>query len=513
MAFVPSVFCVLPLTKYSLPMHPSLSRERFAELARDYPVVPLAVVVLGDVLTPVSVFDQLVGDGDGFLLESVEGGERWGRWSFIGWNPEFTLSALEGITSSSDPTMPLAGDDPLSVFESLVERYSVPPWEDLGIPGPPPPLHSGAVGYLGYDMVRYVESLPNRPRDDRGLPEMLWQFVGGLAAFDRLANTITVIENVYVTDDPQSDYDAAVTALESAVEALRSATGVTLGGLPDFTRIPETTQTMDRSEFMAVVERAKDEIIEGEVFQVVPSIRFAAEFGGDAFACYRALRLVNPSPFMFLLRSGDIAVAGSSPELMSRVRDGHVYSRPIAGTMPRGSTEEEDLAFEEALLANPKERAEHVMLIDLARNDIGRVCRFGSVNVDDVMLIERYSHVMHIVSGVSGDLVDGVGPIDVLRATFPHGTVSGAPKVRAMEIIDELEPVARGPYAGAVGYVDFSGNLDTAIALRTAVMKGTTAWVQAGAGIVVDSDPASEYDECLNKAKAVLTAIAAADHL
>jgi anthranilate synthase component 1 len=494
-------------------MQPSLSRERFAELARDHTVVPLATVVLGDVLTPVSVFERLVGDGDGFLLESVEGGERWGRWSFIGWNPGFTLSAIGGVTSSTDASMTLDGDDPLSALESVVDAYSVPSWGDLGIVGPPPPLHSGAVGYLGYDMVRYVESLPNRPPDDRGLPEMLWQFVGGLAVFDRLANTITLIENVYVTEDPASDYDDAVSALETAVEALRSPPGVALGGLPDFTQIPETTQTMDRDEFMAVVEQAKGEIVNGEVFQVVPSIRFATDFSGDAFAVYRALRLVNPSPFMFLLRSGDIAIAGSSPELMSRVRDGRVYSRPIAGTMPRGSTEEEDQAFAEELLANPKERAEHVMLIDLARNDIGRVCQFGSVTVDDVMVIERYSHVMHIVSGVSGDLVDGTGPIDVLRATFPHGTVSGAPKVRAMEIIDELEPVARGPYAGAVGYVDFSGNLDTAIALRTSVMKGTTAWVQAGAGIVVDSDPASEYNECVNKAKAVLTAIAAADHL
>jgi anthranilate synthase component 1 len=494
-------------------MQPSLSRDRFVELAESYSVVPLAVVVLGDVLTPVSVFNQLVGDSDGFLLESVEGGERWGRWSFIGWDPEFTLSAIDGATSASDAGLDPTGDDPLTVLESVVEEYSVPPWDVLGIPGPQPPLHSGAVGYLGYDMVRYVEHLSNRPEDDRGLPEMLWQFVGGLAVFDRLANTITVIENVYVSDDSASDYDDAVVALERAVAALRSGAGVALGSLPDFTDTPATTQTMDRDTFMAVVDRAKREIVDGEVFQVVPSIRFAAEFGGDAFAVYRALRLVNPSPFMFLIRSGDMAIAGSSPELMSRVRDGRVYSRPIAGTMPRGTTEEEDRAFEEELLANPKERAEHVMLIDLARNDIGRVCEFGTVNVDDVMVIERYSHVMHIVSGVSGDLVDGIGPIDVLRATFPHGTVSGAPKVRAMEIIDELEPVARGPYAGAVGYVDFSGNMDTAIALRTAVMKGTTAWVQAGAGIVVDSDPASEYDECVNKARAVLAAIAAAGDL
>ena len=488
-----------------------MSLERFTELTQDFTVVPLAVVVLGDVLTPVSVFDQLVGDADGFLLESVEGGERWGRWSFIGWNPAFTVSALDGVSTCSDPGVPLSGGDPFEVIEDLLSRYSAPPWGSIGIPGTPPPLHSGAVGYLGYDTARYIEALPNRPADDRGLPEMVWQFVGGVAAFDRLSNTITVIRNVYVSDDPADDYRLAVEDLQLAVESLEHTHSVSLGGLPDFSAVPETEQSMDRDAFMAVVDRAKSEIVDGEAFQIVPSIRFAAEFGGDAFAVYRALRLVNPSPYMFLLRSGDIAIAGSSPELMSRVRDRRVYSRPIAGTRPRGSTEDEDLAFEEELLADPKERAEHVMLIDLARNDLGRVCHFGSVSVDDLMVIERYSHVMHIVSGISGDLVDGVGPIDVLRATFPHGTVSGAPKVRAMEIIDELEPVARGPYAGAVGYIDLSGNLDTAIALRTCVSRGTTAWVQAGAGIVVDSDPASEYEECLNKARAVLTAIAAAD--
>ncbi len=494
-------------------MKVSLSPERFSALASSHTVVPLAVVVLGDVLTPVSVFDRLVGTDDGFLLESVEGGERWGRWSFIGWDPAFTLTSRDGVVSCADPDVRLPAGDPLAVFDSVVETYSVPPWGELGIDGPAPPLYSGAVGYLGYDMVRYVESLPGMPTDDRGLPEMLWQFVGGLAVFDRLANTITVIENVYVSDDPAADYDRAVASLADAVAALGEGAGATLGRLPDFAAIPETTQTMDKGEFVDVVERARGYIIDGEVFQVVPSIRFATEFGGDAFAVYRALRLVNPSPFMFLIRWGDLAVVGSSPELMSRVRDGRVYSRPIAGTMPRGATEQEDAALADALLADPKERAEHVMLIDLARNDIGRVCAFGSVHVDDVMVIERYSHVMHIVSGVSGDLLEGVSPVDVLRATFPHGTVSGAPKVRAMEIIDELEPVARGPYAGAVGYVDFSGNMDTAIALRTCVSKGTTAWVQAGAGIVLDSDPESEYEECCNKARAVLAAIAAAGDL
>ncbi|GMQ93504.1 MAG: anthranilate synthase component I [Acidimicrobiia bacterium] len=494
-------------------MLPSLTLEGFLYLANRFSVVPLAVVVLGDLHTPVSVFDQLTRDGDGFLLESVEGGERWGRWSFIGWDPAFTVSAYGGVSTCSNPSVTLPGGDPLEVLESLIDRYSVPPWDDLGIPGPPPPLHSGAVGYLGYDTVRYIESLPNRPPDDRGLPEMLWQFVGGLAAFDRLANTITVIRSVYISDDPEADYRQAVRDLDAAVGSLGRVPSLSIGTRPDFSTMPATDQSMDRDEFMAVVHRALNEIRDGEVFQIVPSIRFAAEFDGDAFAVYRALRLVNPSPYMFLVRSGDLAVTGSSPELMSRVRDGLVFSRPIAGTRPRGRTEAEDRALEAELLADPKERAEHVMLIDLARNDLGRVCEFGTVTVDELMVIERYSHVMHIVSGVSGVLVDGVGPIDVLRATFPHGTVSGAPKVRAMELLDEFEPTARGPYAGAVGYVDFSGNLDTAIALRTCVSKSTTAWVQAGAGIVVDSDPASEYTECVTKARAVLAAIAAAASL
>ena len=494
-------------------MEPSLTLDRFCDLATRFAVVPLAVAVLGDIHTPVSVFDQLVGTDEGFLLESVEGGERWGRWSFIGWDPAFTVSARNGITTCSDPDVDIPEGDPLEVLESLIGRYTVPPWDEIGVHVPQPPLHSGLVGYLSYDAVRYVERLPNRPTDDRDLPEMLWQFVGGLAAFDRLTNSITLISNVFVGDDPKADYLEAVRHLEAAVEKLSAAPSIAVGSVLEFDELPETTQTMDRDAFMAVVERAITEIRDGEVFQVVPSIRFAARFNGDTLAVYRALRVVNPSPYMFLLQSEEVSIAGSSPELMSRVRDGVVYSRPIAGTRPRGATDDEDRKLEAELLADPKERAEHVMLIDLARNDLGRVSTFGSVVVDDLMVIERYSHVMHIVSGVSGELVDDVGPLDVLRATFPHGTVSGAPKVRAMELIDEFEPVLRGPYAGAVGYIDFSGNMDTAIALRTCVMKGSTAWVQAGAGIVVDSDAASEYDECVNKARAVLAAIAASSAL
>ncbi|VAW00318.1 Anthranilate synthase, aminase component [hydrothermal vent metagenome] len=494
-------------------MEPSLTLDRFCDLATRFAVVPLAVAVLGDIHTPVSVFDQLVGTDEGFLLESVEGGERWGRWSFIGWDPAFTVSARNGITTCSDPGVDIPEGDPLEVLESLIGRYTVPPWDEIGVHVPRPPLHSGAVGYLSYDTVRYIETLPNRPPDDRGLPEMLWQFVGGLAAFDRLTNSITLIRNVFVGDDPEADYLEAVRHLDVAIERLTVSPSIAVGSVLEFDELPETTQTIERDVFMAVVDRAITEIRDGEVFQVVPSIRFAAEFNGDTLAVYRALRIVNPSPYMFLLQSGEVSIAGSSPELMSRVRDGVVYSRPIAGTRPRGATDEEDRSLEAELLADPKERAEHVMLIDLARNDLGKVSTFGSVVVDDLMVIERYSHVMHIVSGVSGELVDGIGLVDVLRATFPHGTVSGAPKVRAMELIDEFEPVARGPYAGAVGYLDFSGNMDTAIALRTCVMKGSTAWVQAGAGIVVDSDAAREYDECVNKARAVLAAIAASREL
>jgi anthranilate synthase component 1 len=316
------------------------------------------------------------------------------------------------------------------------------------------------------------------------------------------------VRNVLVSAD--EGYDDAVVRLSEAATRLGAPAERPARARPSFDEVPDAAASMTRAEYETAVAAAVSYIEAGEAFQIVPSVRFAVPFDGDAFAVYRALRLLNPSPYLFFLRFTDAAIAGSSPELMSRVRAGKVYSRPIAGTRPRGADASDDAAMERELLADPKERAEHVMLVDLARNDLGRVCAFGSVGVDDLMVVERYSHVMHIVSGVSGDLRPGVGPVDVLRATFPHGTVSGAPKVRAMEIIDELEPVARGPYAGAVGYIDFSGNLDTAIALRTMVAADGTAWVQAGAGVVADSLPAREYEECVAKAAAVLAAIAGA---
>ncbi|NNL68926.1 MAG: anthranilate synthase component I [Acidimicrobiia bacterium] len=481
-----------------------LTRSEFLELAAEYSVVPVTLEVVGDRETAVTVFEKLVGDAPGFLLESVEGGERWGRWSFVGWDPQFTLTSRDGVSTRDDGGEVPAGD-PLEVLEQLLERYHTPDLPNL------PPLHSGIVGYLGYDCVRYVERLPNRPTDDRGFPEQLWQFVGSLAALDRLADTILLIRNVYVGDDPAAQYDAARAELEAAAATLGAGHRYAVPAVPDFSSAPpEAVINLTQGEFEAAVSRAIEYVYAGDVFQVVPSLRVEVPFDGDAFSVYRVLRLINPSPYLFFFRGEDVAIAGSSPELMVRARAGRVFSRPIAGTRPRGATPALDHALEEELLADPKERAEHVMLVDLARNDLGRVSEFGSVQVDDLMTIERYSHVMHIVSGVSGSLRPGTGPVDVLRATFPHGTVSGAPKVRAMEIIDELEPAARGPYAGAVGYIDFTGNLDTAIALRTMVARGDRAWVQAGAGVVADSDPTLEYHECLNKAAAVLAAIAGA---
>ncbi len=472
------------------------------EQAGRYPVVPVWVEVLGDRETPVTVFEKLVRDRPGFLLESVEGGETWARWSFAGWDPQFSLVARDGRCQVEGASVDLPGGDPLTVLAELLERYRTPPADGL------PPLHGGAVGYLGYDAVRYVEHLPGRPPDDRGLPEMVWQFAGSLAAVDRFRQAITLIRNVYPGDDPGAQYDAAVAALGEAVLRLGAPLGYRARPRPGFAGAAAATANMSQPQFEDAVRRSIEHVRAGDVFQVVPSLRLAVPFASDPFAAYRALRLVNPSPFMFYLHHPEVTLVGASPELMTRVRDGIVYSRPIAGTRPRGATADEDLALEEDLLADPKERAEHVMLVDLARNDLGRVCEYGTVVVDDLMVVERYSHVMHIVSGVSGKLRPGVGPVDVVRATFPHGTVSGAPKVRAMEIIDDLEPHARGPYAGAVGYVDFNGNVDTCIALRTMVVAGGTAWVQAGAGVVADSDPAREYQECLDKAQAVLAAVA-----
>jgi len=495
-------------------MQPSLSKDAFLELAGRHAVVPVSVEVVADRETPVSVFEKLVGNADGFLLESMEGGERWARWSFVGWDPEFTLVAKDGTSRVEGRTMALPDADPLTVLEHVLELHDTATAEELGLPhAAVPPLFAGCVGYLAYDVVRYVERLESQPEDDRGLPEMVWQFVGAMAVFDRFRQTVRLIRNVYVGADPARQYDEAVADLNRTMTHLGRSPAYPIRPRPRFAARPDARGNVTRQEFEAAVRTAVEYIRAGDAFQIVPSLRLEVDYAGDPFEVYRAMRLVNPTPFLFFVRHGGLGVVGASPELMTRARDGRATSRPIAGTRPRGDTPEADMAFERELLADPKERAEHVMLIDLARNDLGRVCEFGSVSVDDLMVIERYSHVMHIVSGVSGTLRPEVGPVDLLRATFPHGTVSGAPKVRAMEIIDELEPTARGPYAGAVGYLDFSGNVDTAIALRTLVIADGKAWIQAGAGIVADSDPAAEYEECMNKAAAALAAVAAASEI
>lgn len=478
------------------------SRAEFTELARHYSLVPVWRKLFADRETPVSAFEKLVGDGPGFLLESVEGGENWARWSFLGWDPLFSVVSYDGRVESEEP---VPNGTPIDVLADLADRYRVPDLAGL------PPLHSGLVGFLGYDCVRYLEHLPHPPPDDRRLPEMAWQAVGSLAAFDRAEQSLTLVRNVLVGSDPGAQYVQAVAALDLAAARLGESHRYTAQPFAlDSAHRGSVTSTMSETEFKTAVAAAKKLIVEGEVFQVVLSQRLGIDFEGDAFGIYRALRLINPSPFLFFYRMEGLAIAGSSPELMTRVRDRIAYSRPIAGTRPRGQSAEADASLEDELRNDPKERAEHVMLIDLARNDLGRVCEFGSVAVDDLMTVERYSHVMHLVSGVSGKLRPEVSAVDVLRATFPHGTVSGAPKVAAMEIIDRTEPVARGPYAGALGYIDFNGNLDTAICLRTVVVAGDRAWVQAGAGIVADSDPQLEYEETMDKAAAALSAVATA---
>ena len=494
-------------------MNFSLTEDEFIALAGDYSVVPVALEMLGDRDTPVSLFEKLVGDGDGFLLESVEKGERWARWSFVGWDPAFALVARDGDTWIEGAAIDLPDGDPFTVLAWTMERFSAPPVEATGLGATPPPLHGGAVGYLAYDIVRYLEELPDRPKDDRGLPEMVWQFTGALAAIDSLRDSVLLIRNVFIGPEPGAQYRDALNQLAKDAERLATTASSGASPRPAAAVAPPTEANIDQAGFEEAVRTAIEYINAGDAFQIVPSVRFTVDFDGDAFAVYRALRLVNPSPFMYFFRHGSLSIAGSSPELMTRVRDGVVYSRPIAGTRRRGATPEEDERLEAELLGDAKELAEHVMLVDLARNDVGRVSDYGTVEVDEFMVIERYSHVMHIVSGISGRLREGLGPIDVLRATFPHGTVTGAPKVRAMEIIDELETTARGPYAGALGYIDFSGNVDTAIGLRTMIADGNRAWVQAGAGVVADSDPTAEYRECVAKAAAVLSAIAAAADL
>jgi anthranilate synthase component 1 len=469
--------------------------------------------VLADMATPVAHFARVVGDDAGFLFESVEHGERWSRFSFLGRNPSATIVARGGRLDVSGVLPPSVPRDRgvLAALEALLATYRSPSLTDL------PPLHGGVVGYLGYDVVREVERLPRIPSDDRGDPDAVLSVIGQIAAFDHWRQRTTLIENVLVADDPteaelDARYDEANRRLDELAAAGSNPLDEPVVEPPDREEPPaDVRRTMSLEQYAAAVDVAKEHILAGDIFQVVLSQRFDLDLDAEPFDLYRSLRQVNPSPYMYFLRHPEITIVGSSPEPMVQLLDGRVISRPIAGTRRRGRTEEEDRRMAGELTEHPKEVAEHIMLVDLARNDVGRVVRFGTEQVDELMTLERYSHVMHLTSQVSGELAAGLGPIDVLRATLPAGTVSGAPKVRAMEIIDELEPTKRGPYAGVVGYLDFSGNLDTAIAIRTMfVTPDGRASVQSGAGIVADSDPASEDLECRNKAAALLAAVPAA---
>jgi anthranilate synthase component 1 len=487
------------------------SRDEFHSLARDHTVVPVWAEVLGDLETPVAAYAKLVGDRPGFLLESVEHGERWSRFSFVGRDPVATLVLRDGVVTVDGPLPVAVPTDRgmLAALEALLHAYRAPTIPDL------PPLHGGLMGYLGYDVVREVERLPAVPEDDRHFPDAVMSMIGSLAAFDHWRQRVTMIESVPVLDVTggalDDAYDAAVASIERGVANLaRPLPYVPVEPPSADDVLPDTKSSMPDGLYQQAVEVAKEHIVAGDIFQVVLAQRYDLQLDADPFDVYRVLRQINPSPYMYFVRHREVTIVGSSPEPMVKLLDGQVISRPIAGTRRRGRTDEHDRRMAAELSEHPKERAEHVMLVDLARNDVGRVARFGTVHVDELMTLERYSHVMHLTSQVSGDLVDGLGPIDVLRATLPAGTVSGAPKVRAMEIIDDLEPVKRGPYAGVVGYLDWSGNLDTAIAIRTMFVGPAGASLQAGAGIVADSDPDDEDLECRNKAAALLAAVPAA---
>ena len=471
-------------------------------------VFPVSKRCSADLLTPVSAFLALRQPGQcSFLLESVEGGEKLARYSFIGTSPFLILKAsgatVECIPQRSDIPFNLPSQDE-NIYEALrelLESYTEIKLHDI------PRLSGGAVGFMGYDTIQLVERVPPPPPDTLHLPDACWCFYDTIAAFDHVKHQIVLMSSVFIQEntDLTVAYDQAVSRIEAFEETLRtprlySPTPVELKG-------DEMTSNIERTMFEEAVEKAKQYIYEGDIFQVVLSQRFELSFTGDHFNLYRALRQVNPSPYLFYIDYVDYTLVGSSPEVLVRVEEGRAEVLPIAGTRKRGVTPEEDSQLEDELLADPKERAEHLMLVDLGRNDLGRVCTFNSIHVDRYAYIERYSHVMHIVSSVTGNIRAEQSPIDVLAACFPAGTVSGAPKVRAMEIIAELEPTKRGIYSGAVGYLDFSGNMDTCIAIRTMIVQDGTVYIQAGAGIVADSSPSLEFEETENKARALKQAL------
>ncbi len=477
------------------------------KLAAGHKLVPVYRRLLSDSLTPVGAFHLLDQGGYASLFESVIGGEKVGRYTFVAMDPFLSLTARGNqVTVKSE-----AGEETLTLDDPLVElRRRLAEFPAAHLPELPP-FTGGAIGYCAYDVVRYVENLQHPPLDDRQLPDLCFGLVDRMLVFDNVSKTLYVIAMARV-DKFAGDFPAAYADAQQRVDEWVAKLSQAAPLPPVDIQLTKTLSLQFKSnttaaDYQDAVKKCVEYIRAGDIFQVVISQRLQLELGCDPFEVYRTLRVVNPSPFMFFLRTPETTLVGSSPEIMCRVYDGIVTVRPLAGTRKRGETDEEDRRLADELLADPKERAEHVMLVDLGRNDVGRVARFGTVKLSDVMCIERYSHVMHITSHVTGELRPELDAFDALKACLPAGTVSGAPKVRAMEIIDELEPHRRGPYAGAVGYIDYAGNMDTCIALRTLVVQGNQAYVQCGAGIVADSDPESEYQETLNKARGLLLAI------
>ncbi|WP_298181978.1 anthranilate synthase component I [Saccharomonospora sp.] len=488
----------------------SPSREEFRALARDRRVIPVVRRLLADADTPVALYRKLAGDRPGtFLLESAENGQSWSRWSFIGVDSPAALTVRDGRavwTGTPVAGLPTEGD-PLTVLRETVATLHTEP-----LPGMPP-LTGGMVGYIGYDAVRWLECLPELAERDIDIPELTMLLATDLAAFDHHEGTVTLIANAVNWDNSPERVDAAYDDAQERLDAMteRLAASAPATNAVFSRPAPEFTRQRSKEEFHEAVHKAVEAIQAGEAFQIVPSQRFEMRTQADALDVYRVLRTSNPSPYMYLLRLDGFDIVGSSPESLVTVRDGRATTHPIAGTRWRGADAEEDAQLAKDLLADEKERAEHLMLVDLGRNDLGKVCRPGSVRVVDFFALERYSHVMHLVSTVTGELAEDATAFDAVLACFPAGTLSGAPKVRAMELIEELEPTRRGLYGGIVGYLDFAGDADTAIAIRTALIRDGVAYVQAGGGVVADSEADYEDNESLNKARTVLSAVAAAN--
>ena len=485
------------------------SLEEFKKLAKSGNLIPVYKEILADLDTPVSAYMK-IGDGDySFLLESVEGGEKWARYCFLGCDPAVVVSSKgRNITIDENgkrQQSKIESGTPLSAIKEILARYN-----PVDVPGLPR-FSGGAVGFISYDMVRFFEDLPEDTADDLNVPDSQFIITDTMLVFDNVSQTIKMVSNAFIeSDDLDEVYEQTIKKIGLLEEKLKTPLKISTQANEEVVQ-PKFESNFEKEKFKGAVDKVKQYILEGDAIQVVLSQRLSFDIKKQAFDIYRALRTVNPSPYMYFLKFGDIEVVGSSPEILVRLEDENVEVRPIAGTRKRGKNEEEDVGLEKDLLQDEKELAEHIMLVDLGRNDLGRVAKISSVEVNESFTVERYSHVMHIVSNVRGILKEGLDCFDVLEAMFPAGTVSGAPKIRAMEIIEEMEPNRRGLYAGAVGYIGFSGNMDTAIAIRTLVVKEQTAYLGVGAGIVADSVPESEFEETMNKGRALLKAVELAE--